>query len=974
MTSLLPSVPDPRTLLSKLLSQKARLIELSFDDAAFGAGLGLLVERFTGTESLNALFEFHIDCISAAAHLPLKGLIGEPVALRVLQSGSSDARLGLASSYRTWHGLVTAAAELGSDGGLARYRLTLQPWFALLGLRRDSHVFQDKTALDIVCEVFTDYAATRQSGSHAAPFSLDVSPEAQAGLPKRSVCTQYRETDLAFVQRLLAEEGLSFRFEHTPVKDKTPAKHTLVIFDAAAKLPALAYGALKQDTIRFGTTTAARPDDTITAFSAHQQLQTNAVSVSSWDYKALVAPSAATSSTLPVNSSGAVPTLERYRGAGAYAYTNAGHADAAASRQLAANDAATLRYSGASSVRAAGMAPGYTFTLAEHEGYNAEQAHFTLLSLAHYAANNLGAQAAQLLGQADIEQGSYRNRFVAQPSRAAVLPDSLIDQVSRKPTVWGAQTALVVGTQNSDADGSSNVVTTDRDHRVKVQFPWQRGEQPLSGGLNAAVELTGGADPKGNAPGNEQSGTWVRVAELQAGPNWGSHFTPRIGDEVLVEFIEGDIDRPVIVASLHNGQDLPPFSAGVDSSANHPGVLSGWHSHNHEAGFNQWVMDDAPGQLRMRLASSTASSQLNLGYLIAQSPSSATRGLYRGSGFELRSDAWVTVRAKQGVLITTTARHHQGHGTGVTSTQMDVAEATAQLKGAEATAKALSEAALAQHALPLGANPAQQQFTAQIDVKAKGSFAANGVAMLGGQQTKKASAGSRKLSDSEPVEQFATPLVLIDSASTINLATPADTALFAGANLHTTVQGDHHHTAAYTHSSVSGAATSYFTHSGGIQGIAANGPLSLQAHTDALEILADKDVTVVSVNDSIEVLASQKVTLQAGQTSITLDGANITFACPGKFSVKGSAHDFLSGGSDAAALGRLPDSRVNVERYDEQFQLKDKDTGLVIANAPYRILDSTGAWHQGITDAQGNTERIHTEGKITFRRVDLIKG
>ncbi len=217
---------------------------------------------------------------------------------------------------------------------------------------------------------------------------------------------------------------------------------------------------------------------------------------------------------------------------------------------------------------------------------------------------------------------------------------------------------------------------------------------------------------------NAQSGTWVRVAELQAGPNWGSHFTPRIGDEVLVEFIEGDIDRPVIVASLHNGQDLPPFSAGVDSAANHPGVLSGWHSHNHESpsDFNQWVMDDAPGQLRMRLASSTASTQLNLGYLISQSPSSSVRGAYRGSGFELRSDAWVTVRAKQGVLITTTARHNQGHSSGVTSTQMDVAEATAQLKAAQASAKALSEAAVAQQALPLRANKAQHQFTQQIDV------------------------------------------------------------------------------------------------------------------------------------------------------------------------------------------------------------------------------------------------------------------
>jgi type VI secretion system secreted protein VgrG len=145
---------------------------------------------------------------------------------------------------------------------------------------------------------------------------------------------------------------------------------------------------------------------------------------------------------------------------------------------------------------------------------------------------------------------------------------------------------------------------------------------------------------------------------------------------VLVDFIEGDIDRPLITASLHNGQDLPPFSAGEDSSANHQGVISGWHSHNLDSSgsvntdYNQLVIDDAPNQLKVRLASSVASSQLNLGYLIQHAPSGANRGSYRGSGFELRSDAWATVRAKDGVLISSSARAQQGHGAGVTSTQM----------------------------------------------------------------------------------------------------------------------------------------------------------------------------------------------------------------------------------------------------------------------------------------------------------------
>lgn len=79
----------------------------------------------------------------------------------------------------------------------------------------------------------------------------------------------------------------------------------------------------------------------------------------------------------------------------------------------------------------------------------------------------------------------------------------------------------------------------------------------------------------------------MRVAEWLAGPNWGSHFPPRIGTEVLFDFIGGYIDRPIIVGQAFNGADLPPFSAGHEAEANYPGVLSGWMSHNSEEGHNQ---------------------------------------------------------------------------------------------------------------------------------------------------------------------------------------------------------------------------------------------------------------------------------------------------------------------------------------------------------------------------------------------------
>ncbi|WP_288408727.1 DUF2345 domain-containing protein, partial [uncultured Herbaspirillum sp.] len=122
-----------------------------------------------------------------------------------------------------------------------------------------------------------------------------------------------------------------------------------------------------------------------------------------------------------------------------------------------------------------------------------------------------------------------------------------------------------------------------------------------------------------------------------------------------------------------------------------------------------------------------------------------------------------------------------------------------------------------------------------------------------------------------------------------------------------------HWSAADTASLAAGKAATLFAHEGGIQVFAGNGPVSLQAHTDALEILADQQVSVTSVNDSIEIKARHKIVVQAGQSCVTLEDGNITFACPGTFSVKGAAHAFPGGASAAASLPPLPNSVVNVK-------------------------------------------------------------
>jgi type VI secretion system secreted protein VgrG len=850
---------DSFKLFGSGLSQHARLITLS---SAQDSSLpeSLVVERFIGRESVNELFCFYIDALSVSTDLELPLFIGEELTLTLLQPDGSR---------RAWHGLCTQASWLGADGGVARYRLKLEPALSLLALRRDSFVFQDKNARDIVTELLMDYPQLR--------FDFDVTQ----ALATRPICIQYRESDLTFFARVLASEGLSWRFEHAQEDSGLDgqARHRLVIFDGLARAPATPGG----DTIRFHGVRATEQDDSIDVFGALRQLAANGVSISSWDPAQLMAPGAEQQSQL---DAGELPMLPIYDGSGERIAADGDAANRHSQLMLRALELDNKRFEGAGSVRR--LAAGHGFRLTQHERYPEGDNAFVVLWVSHEARNNLRAAGIRDAAGGDADKGIYRNTFACVREVVAIVPGETVAPQPR--TAPGPQTALVVGLPDA-------VATTTRHHQVKIQFPWQRGRSPNPGGM------AHNSDGEGSAPGDHSSGTWVRVAEALAGPNWGTQFTPRIGTEVLVDFIEGDIDRPVIVAQLYTGSDPPPFAAGVDSGIDHAGVLSGIHTHAFDGGgYNQWQLDDTQGQLRTRLATSSATTQLNLGYLVDQPPGSAQRGSYRGSGFELRTDAWAVLRGGEGVLLSTSAR--PSRGSGVTSTQMDVAEALSLFKGARSLNDAIAGAASQQQALfSKDASQSQADFIAQIDPQAKGKYggAVNGQAVL------RAQPGTRELDAAQPVEKFGSSIVLMDAAASINWATPASTVIYAGRQLHWTTQSDLHMTAAHTLSSVAGHAAGFFAHAGGIQAIAGNGPVSLQAHTDQLEILADGAVTLISVNDSIEIKAKEKIVLQAGQAAVTLEGGDITFACPGKFSVKGGQHLFDGGGRQAAELTPLPD-------------------------------------------------------------------
>ncbi len=906
-------------LLGAGLSQHARLFTLaSVQDR--GLPQSLMAERFSGREAVNELFAFDIEALSTSADLDLSQFIGEELTIALLQPDGSR---------RAWHGLCTAAAWQGADGGVARYQLRLEPALALLALRRDSYLFQDRTAAEIVTELLADYPQVR--------FEFDLTQE----LAQRAAVTQYRETDLAFLTRLLASEGLNWRFEHDQSGDDADqaegdghSRHRLVIFDRSAAAPPLVGG----DRVRFHGVRATDTDDAIDEFRARRQIQVNALSISSWDPAQLTAPAAEQQSSL---DAGELPLLAIYDGSGERIASDQGQPELHSQIMLRAAELENKTFEGAGAVRR--LAAGHAFDLTGHERFQDGAARFKVLWVSHQARNNFGSQIKADAPET-LEPGTYRNRFACVRDSVPLVPRQII--APHGHTASGPQTALVVGLADA-------VSTTQRDHFVKVQFAWQRGHNPNPGGTAHNV------DQEGSAPGNESTGAWVRVSEALAGPNWGSQFTPRIGTEVLVDFIEGDIDRPVVVAQLYNGADLPPFSAGVDSGANHPGALSGIHSHNFDgAGYNQWQIDDTAGQVRMRLASSTAATQLNLGYLIAQPPISNTRGAYRGSGFELRTDAWGVVRGAEGVLLSTTARAQQGSG--VESTQMDGAEAVSLFKGAAELGTRLHDAATAHKALTSsGAVKAQTDFIAQLDPHADGKYDGG----VNGQPAFKAVSGARDADAARPVEKFATPVVLMDSPASVNWATPASTVIYAGADIQWTTQSDLHLSAAHTVSSVAANAAALFTQAGGIQATAGNGPVSLQAHTDQMEILADQSITVISVNDTIEIKAKEKIVLQAGQSSITLEGGDITFACPGNFTVKGGQHPFDGGARKSANIPNLPGELAPEAQHWIALNYIDPESAQGIPEVDYEIHFDGGPVLNGTLDKSGKARHENVLNK-----------
>ncbi|WP_332877367.1 type VI secretion system Vgr family protein [Massilia sp. S19_KUP03_FR1] len=318
--------------LSALFSsytQSTRLLRLT---TPLGAHT-LLAESVHGEEGLGSGFRFTITALSLDAHLSLRDLIGQPALLELLTSDNS---------CRPFHGHLTMVEQSGANAGLARYTLTLEPWTAFLARNRDSRVFQYKTVREILDAVFNGW---RAQGKLTPSWRYDLLD----AYPQRSLSTQYQESDWAFAERLMSEVGLFYWFEHTR------ERHRLVIADHNG-----AFKPNRQPTVRFTQSGAVMREDSIDRWRCTARLLTNAVQLTSWDYR--------THSSREVGASlyPATPEMICRDAPGQYAYPDQEQGQRAAERQLDAIGTRRTTFTGAGTVRL--CAPGTTFTLDGHPG------------------------------------------------------------------------------------------------------------------------------------------------------------------------------------------------------------------------------------------------------------------------------------------------------------------------------------------------------------------------------------------------------------------------------------------------------------------------------------------------------------------------------------------------------------------------------------------------------------------------------
>ncbi|SCK08599.1 type VI secretion system Vgr family protein [Vogesella sp. LIG4] len=854
------NLPDLLASFASAFNQDQRLLtlQLGHDQNGFQRwGQALLPLTLSGEEALAGDYRFRVECLSPDDGIELKTLLGLPVRLGIAGADGSE-------SLRC--GVVSSAEALGSDGGFAKYALTVEPPFALLRLRQTSRVFQDLSVEAIVRQIFAEHAAINPvfAAGQALDFVLAGS------LPSRSYCLQYRESDHDFICRLLREEGLSWRYAHL---DGDTPQVKLVAFDDPYSLPAA-----NLERVRFHRSDATEEEDGLTRWDGARQIVPGSVALATFDYQPVATGHSGDESALDQGLDGSrlQSSLQHYDAPGAYYASDAEQLSHYARLRQQAHDAQAKTFSGGGAVR--GLVAGQWFRLdghPAHDGDGAEQREFVLTRQTLTVRNNLPAELARSLPTAlrptlaasgDDSDAPFRSEFDAQ-RRGLPLTPAYADSAHAKPSARGAQTATVVGPANEE-------VHTDAHGRIKVQFHWQRPDEHPEIGANL----------------DDRSSCWLRVAMPSAGAAWGHQFIPRIGQEVLVDFIEGDIDRPVITGVLYNGSHPPPAFSGAGSLPGNK-TLSGIKSKEHHGGqYNELLFDDSPGEVRAKLSSEHGHTQLNQGYLAY--PRQDGKATPRGDGFELRTDRHGAIRAAHGLLLSTEAQAGAG------GKQLARDGAQSQLDAALALAQSLADTATAQLADTLETGPEEiKPDNGKGAKKTDGHLQHHAAALKAWEAGSNTDKDGKTATKGEGLAQAGQqPLMILSAPAGLAATTDNALTLAAGTNIDQVAQRDLNQTSGRRWLHNVGQHISLFV--AGVKDrvtlklIAAKGKVQLQAQSDAMELTADKDVAISSLSASQLFNGKKEVLLTCGGAYIRIKDGKIELHAPGKVSFKGASHDW----------------------------------------------------------------------------------
>lgn len=931
-------VYDLLTALSAF-SSKTRLYELVWQEARNAPGPGVfVVESFEAQESLLDIGYRDVTVVTARVGIDVQSMLNRLVWLQVSLADGSRTRFS---------GHVTEVHTLGRSARLARYRFRLQPWVWRLTLNRNCRVWQDQSIADIVQTVCSEHLPIARWR-----WTDDVSPHL-AEATRNTYCCQYRESDFDFVRRLLEQEGLGWRFE------EDDEGHVMVLFADSARTSAVPRDAscAADGAIRFRGADAAEQANGVQWAAIKRRLTPTRCTLLSYDYesKYVSAATAETSLELPERLRQQPGYVEHM---GRQVFGNPTEAHRYATLRMQAHDARAWSWTMRSSICT--LRAGSRFTLADCPYPRHRDPELMVERVFSLGFNNLPETVSEGLSahlgpmrqpehsaladvRAEVREAAiaqarltgYANCIeaidAARPWRPLADPNA-----RRKPTAHGSQSAIVIGPDGADGDGD---VYCDALARVRIRFHWQGPQDSAS--------------------------CWVRVSQRSAGPGMGSQFLPRIGQEVMVQFIENDIDRPVIVGALYNGvgeggepptpggkmgraADRSVFGQASDCIRAGQGNLAGghapvWHGaspddaghrnaaaqwgirtrefgvQSQDAGYNQLLFDDTDGQGRVQLRCTHAGTELSMGHLIHTADN--YRGSFRGKGIELRTDASGCVRAGAGLLISSYGIRHDAEGRDGAG---ENADGIRLMKQAVALAESFSKAAITHQTVGLSSclgtvKPGGSMIDDRSPPLAAMAAALSG--MVSGTSVSAAQADAKRKNTSvtdERVPHLAAPIIAISAQAGLGVTAAQDIQIAAGETVNLISGQDTQfvtggHASIHTGQAIGilGGAIQPGDDGMGLQLIAAQGPIDFQAQSDELKIQARDDVSFSSVNGHIDFASAKSIRLStAGGASISIENGNITVQCPGKLTIHAGTKHFAGPARASYSLPVFPVTEV----------------------------------------------------------------